>query len=47
LVFDYEGNPKYLFHLNLPIIGFCVDENSKAIFATANNPDRCVMKFQY
>lgn len=47
LVFDYDGNPKNIYHLNVSAISFCVDEKARAIYITAENPERCVMKFKY
>jgi hypothetical protein len=47
LVFDYQGNPKTFYHLDVPIVGIAVDESEKSIYGIAENPDRCVMKFNY
>lgn len=47
LVFDYQGNPKKVYHLDIPIIGIAVDESEKSIYGIAEHPEFCVIKFNY
>lgn len=47
LVFDKEGNPKYLFELDQPILYFCVDELLKRIYGITVNPEYSIVYFDY
>ncbi len=47
LVFDYQGNPIRIYHLDTLIHGIAVDEKEKAIYGIGENPELCVMKFSY
>ncbi len=47
LVFDYQGNPHIIYQLDFPIHGIAVDETEKAIYGIADNPERCIMVFNY
>ncbi|MBP5367024.1 MAG: hypothetical protein J6Z01_01095 [Bacteroidales bacterium] len=47
LVFDYQGNPIRMYHLDTPIHGIAVDEKEKAIYCIGEKPELCVMKFSY
>ena len=47
LVFDYQGNPKKVYHLDIPILGIAADESEKTIYGIAEHPEFCVIKFNY
>lgn len=47
LVFDYQGNPQKIYHLNLSVHCISVDETEKTIYCIGENPEICVMKFNY
>ena len=47
LSFDYDGVPKGYYHLDVPVLDICVHEGSRMIYGLADNPECCVMKYEY
>ena len=45
ITYDYSGKPKNIYKLDIPILFFCVDEKNRTIYAIANHPDPCIIKF--
>jgi hypothetical protein len=45
-VFDYTGKPLRSYYLEHPVSTFCIDEESKIIYALSENPETCVIKFK-
>ena len=44
-VYDWSGNLIKTYQLDVPITQFCLDEEAKVIYATANIPDPMIVRF--
>lgn len=44
-IYDWEGNQQALYQLDLPLLCFCVDEQSGFIYGIANNPEPTLVCF--
>ena len=47
LSFDYAGNPHKIYTLDIPVFFITVCEETHTIYGLADNPERCVVKFNY
>lgn len=47
LVFDWDGNPKQYFHLDIPIFDFIVDEKLKIIYGLTDTPESQIVQFKF
>lgn len=46
LVFDWDGNPKRIYTLDIPIFHFDIDPATKTIYGISDNPEFHIVKFQ-
>lgn len=47
ITFDYSGHPHKIFNLDVPVFFITVNEQTRTIYGLADNPERCVVKFNY
>lgn len=47
LVYDWDGKPKKIFHIDQGIFAMCVDNNSKKIYGISDDPEFHVVEFAY